>query len=92
MEGHGNDDGRNGMRDVADSRRDPVLWTPELDAIVREGYARGWSGAREAINKIQQLHPKWRSHVVWERAEQLGVAGKYLKDRAPWSAAPAVQP
>ena len=88
MEGHGNgDDGRNGVRDAADSRRDPVVWSPELDAIIREGYARGWSGAREAINNIQRLHPKWRSHVVWERAEQLGVAGKYLKERAPWSTA-----
>ena len=51
---------------------DGVVWTPELDAIVREGYARGWSGAREAINRIQSLHPKWFSHLIWDRAEQLG--------------------
>ena len=49
-----------------------VFWTPELDAIVRGGYSRGWSGAREAINKIQSLHPKWFSHLIWDRAIQLG--------------------
>jgi hypothetical protein len=73
--------------DRQEKRRDPVVWTPELDAIVREGYARGWSGAREAINKVQRLHPKWRSHVVWERAELLGLGGDYVKERPPWSAA-----
>ncbi len=88
MEGHGNryeDDAMTGG--ARERKRDPVVWTPELDTIIREGYARGWSGALQAINKIQQLHPKWRSHVVWERAAQLGFAAEYVKDRPPWSAA-----
>jgi len=64
-----------------------VFWTPELDTIVREGYSRGWSGAREAINRIQNLHPKWFSHLIWDRAEQLGFQKRYVRERPPWSAA-----
>jgi hypothetical protein len=89
MKGQGNgneDDDRSATGAAVDSKRDLVVWTPELDAIIREGYARGWCGAREAINKIQQLHPKWRSHLIWERAEHLGVAGRHVNERPPWSA------
>jgi len=77
----GLDGGRN------EARKDPVVWTPKLDAIIREGYARGWSGAWEAINKIQSLHPKWRSHNIWERAKELGFDQRYVQKRPPWSAA-----
>ena len=80
------DDGRSGVATITDSMRDPVVWTLELDSIVREGYARGWCGARKAIGEIQQLHPKWRSHVIWERAKQLGFGGTYVTERPPWSA------
>ena len=62
-----------------------VFWTPELDTIVREGYSRGWSGAREAINRIQSLHPKWFSHLIWDRAIQLGFRKRYVRERPPWS-------
>ncbi len=70
-----------------ETRKDPVVWTAQLDAIIREGYIRGLSGAREAINRIQGLHPKWRSHIVWERAQELGFDQKYVQERPPWSAA-----
>jgi len=70
-----------------ETRRDSVVWTAKLDAIIREGYSRGWSGALEAINKIQSLRPKWRSHNVWDRATQLGFDHKYVRERPPWSAA-----
>ena len=70
-----------------ESRKDPVVWTPMLDAIIREGYANGWAGAREAIDKIQTLHPKWRSHIIWKRAKELGFDQTYVEDRPPWSAA-----
>ena len=69
-----------------ETRMDSVVWTAELDAIVHEGYSRGWSGAREAINKIQSLRPKWRSHNVWDRATQLGFDHNYVQERPPWSA------
>jgi AraC-like DNA-binding protein len=90
MKGQGNgieDHGLSGAAAVTDCRRDPVVWSPELDAIIREGYARGWSGARESINKIQSLHPKWRSHNIWERAKELGFDQRYVQERPPWSAA-----
>jgi transcriptional regulator with XRE-family HTH domain len=67
--------------------RKDVVWTPELDAILREGYARGWSGAREAVNRIQRLRPKWWSHIIWDRAKQLGFKKTYVCERPPWSAA-----
>ena len=70
-----------------ETRRDSVMWTAELDAIVREGYSRGWAGAKEAINKVQSLRPKWRSHNVWDRARQLGFDSNYVQERPPWSAA-----
>jgi DNA-binding XRE family transcriptional regulator len=64
-----------------------VVWTPELDVILREGYARGWAGARQALDKIQRLRPKWRSYIIWERALQLGFRREYVVKRPPWSAA-----
>jgi hypothetical protein len=64
-----------------------VVWTPDLDAILCTGYARGWAGAREAINRIQKLRPKWRSYSIWGRAEQLGFQKDYVLGRPPWSAA-----
>ena len=79
--------GLTGATTASDSKRDPVVWTPELDAIIREVYSRGWSGAREAINEIQRLHPKWRSRCIWERAKKLGFDQKYVQERPPWSAA-----
>jgi transcriptional regulator with XRE-family HTH domain len=79
--------GLRGVTAVNDLKRDPVDWTPELDAILREGYARGWAGAREAINRIQTLHPKWRSYIVWKRAKELGLNQKSVQERPPWSAA-----
>ena len=90
MRGQGNVIEGSGLRDTtaaADSKRDPVVWTPELDAILREGYARGWAGARDAINRIQSVHPKWRSHVIWKRAKELGFDQTYVEGRPPWSAA-----
>jgi transcriptional regulator with XRE-family HTH domain len=90
MKGQGNGNERNGLREATaatDSKRDPVVWNSDLDAIVRVGYARGWSGAREAINEIQSLHPKWRSHNIWERAKELGFDRRYVQERPPWSAA-----
>jgi DNA-binding transcriptional regulator YiaG len=74
-----------GITAVKDFKRDLVDWTPELDAILREGYARGWDGAREAINKIQTLHPKWRSYIIWKRAKELGLNQKNVQERPPWS-------
>jgi transcriptional regulator with XRE-family HTH domain len=90
MKGQGSESdgpGLSGATTVTDSKRDPVVWTPELNAIILEGYSRGWLGAREAINKIQRSHPKWRSHHVWERAKELGFDQRFVQECPPWSAA-----
>ena len=78
---------RTATEDPPEGRQDLVVWTQQLDTIVHEGYARGWAGAREAIDRIQKLHPKWRSHIIWDRAEQLGFRQPCVKERPPWSAA-----
>ena len=88
MKDHGNghsDYGLSGATVATKATRDPEVWNSELDAIFREGYARGWSGAREAINRIQKLRPKWCSHVIWDRAKQLGFQKRYVRERPPWS-------
>ena len=90
MKDHGNghrDYGLSGATVATKATRDPEVWNSELDAILREGYARGWSGAREAIDRIQKLRPKWRSHIIWDRAKQLGFQKEYVLERPPWSAA-----
>jgi transcriptional regulator with XRE-family HTH domain len=84
VNGH-RDYGLSGATVATKATRDPEVWNSELDAIVREGYSRGWSGARDAINRIQRLRPKWYSHVVWDRAIQLGFQKRYVRERPPWS-------
>lgn len=51
-------------------------WTPNLDDILRKGYAAGWSGKRAAGNEIVKQHPDWPRHVIWRRAAKLGLRGK----------------
>ena len=90
MKGQGNateGNGRSGGAVGTDAVRASVIWTSELDAILLDGYTRGWAGAREAVNKIQALRPKWRSYIIWNRAEQLGFQQDYVLKRPPWSAA-----
>ena len=90
MKDHGNghsDYGLSGATVATKATRDPEVWNSELDAIFREGYARGWSGAREAIDRIQRLRPKWHSHIIWGRAKRLGFQKEYVFERPPWSAA-----
>jgi hypothetical protein len=90
MKGQGNateGNGRSGAAVGADAVRVRVIWTSELDAILLDGYTRGWAGAREAVNKIQALRPKWCSYIIWSRAEQLGFQQDYVLKRPPWSAA-----
>src|SRR5215469_3057056 len=57
MEAHesGDDEDWGRIRVMTECKRDPVVWTPELDGIIRQGYARGWRGAQEAINRVHQI-------------------------------------
>ena len=51
-------------------------WTPELDEILRKGYAQGWSGKRAAGNEILKRRPDWPRHVIGRRAVKLGLRQK----------------
>ena len=51
-------------------------WTPELLEILERGYARGRSGAREAVQEILRCYPDLPRHVIWKRASRLGLTHK----------------
>lgn len=72
------------------SRFRRAVWSPEEDRLLREGYAKGWEGKRQAVREILRRHPDWRPHIVWRRAAKVGLARKNArrgKERGghPWS-------
>ncbi len=67
-----------------------AAWTTDEDELLRKGYAKGWSGKKEAVRELLRRHPDWRPHVVWKRAGHLGLVQKSLKrhqerSQHPWS-------
>ena len=67
-----------------------AAWTGDEDELLRRGYAKGWSGKKEAVRELLRRHPDWRPHVVWKRAGHLGLIQKSLKrhqerSQHPWS-------
>ena len=42
-------------------------------------------GPGKPSTEIQSLHPKWFSHLIWDRAIQLGFQKRYVRERPPWS-------
>src|SRR5258708_37465446 len=67
-----------------------VAWTTDEDELLRKGYAKGWSGKKEAVRELLRRHPDWRPHVVWKRAGHLGLVQKSVKrhqerSQDPWS-------
>src|SRR5712671_3280892 len=67
-----------------------AAWTAEEDDLLRKGYAKGWSGKKEAVHELLRRHPDWRPHIVWKRAAHLGLVQKSLKrhqerSQQPWS-------
>jgi hypothetical protein len=67
-----------------------AAWTADEVELLRKGYAKGWSGKKEAVRELLRPHPDWRPHVVWKRAGQLGLVQKSFKrhqerSQHPWS-------
>ncbi len=67
-----------------------AAWTTDEDELLRKGYAKGWSGKKEAVRELLRRHPDWRPHVAWKRAGHLGLVQKSLKrhqerSQHPWS-------
>jgi hypothetical protein len=67
-----------------------VVWNPDDDRVLREGYARGWSGKQEAVRGLLKRHPDWRPHVIWKRAAKLGLVQRRVgrgqeRSRESWS-------
>jgi hypothetical protein len=60
-------------------------WTADEDELLRKGYAKGWSGKKEAVSELLRRHPDWRPHVIWKRAGHLGLVQKSLKRHQEWS-------
>jgi hypothetical protein len=68
----------------------PAIWTAADDAVLREGYAKGWSWKRRAIAELLRRHPEWRPHVIWRRAATLGLVERGVRkqcdrQREKWS-------
>lgn len=65
------------IRDLKFSQRQNLRirskWSPEDEGILRQGYAAGWQGKRNAIMQLLKRHPDWRPHVVWQRARKIGL-------------------
>ena len=62
-------------------------WTDAEDQILREEYGHSRTSARDAIDKILELHPGWsRDAVVW-RARVLGLTQHRAIPPEPWSPA-----
>jgi len=64
-----------------EARYHRVLWSSEDDQILSRGYARGWSGKRDAVRDLLRRHPDWRPHVIWKRAAKLHLTRNVPKPR-----------
>lgn len=67
-----------------------LVWSPEDERILGDGYRNGWSGKREAVRELLKHHPDWRPHTIWRHATQLRLVKREAKrgqDRThqPWS-------
>lgn len=72
------------------ARHSRSAWTAEDDALLCDGYKKGWSGKRHAVRELIRRHPNWQPHVIWKRAAKLHLAGKpsqrgQERSRLPWS-------
>ena len=56
-----------------------AIWSREDEEVLREGYAKGWRGKREAVRDLLRRHPDWRPHLIWRRAAKLGLAQQARK-------------
>jgi hypothetical protein len=67
-----------------------TAWSSEDDQILRNGYAEGWNGKREAVRELLRKHPGWQPHSIWGRAAKLGLVRKSpqktrQRSRQPWT-------
>ena len=65
-------------------QRRQYLWTPQLDALLEEGYRAGRSGRRVAFCRIQRL-TGWPRQACWDRARKLGLTVCRGSPLRPWS-------
>jgi len=56
-----------------------AIWSREDEEVLREGYAKGRGGKREAVRELLRRHPGWRPHLIWRRAAKLGLTQKAIK-------------
>jgi hypothetical protein len=59
-------------------------WTPELDAILNEGYKTGRTAKLAAIRQIQML-TGWPRYACWQRAQKLRLTSTSGRQNRPWS-------
>lgn len=72
---------RNGHRN---HRWRHAVWSEEDVELLRDRYARGRAGARQAVAEILTRHPDWRPEAIWRKAAKLGLSDR-SGVRRPWT-------
>jgi hypothetical protein len=65
-------------------KRRQYVWTPQLDALLEQGYRTGHASRRFAFSRIQKL-TGWPRQACWDRARKLGLTARRSSPLRRWS-------
>jgi hypothetical protein len=65
-------------------KRRQYVWTPQLDALLEQGYRTGRANRRFALSRIQKL-TGWPRQACWDRARKLGLTTRRGSPLRRWS-------
>ena len=65
-------------------KRRQYVWTPQLDALLEQGYRTGRASRRFAFSRIQKL-TGWPRQACWDRARKLGLTVRRSSPLRRWS-------
>jgi DNA-binding transcriptional regulator YiaG len=65
-------------------KRRQYVWTPQLDALLEQGYRTGRASRRFAFSRIQKL-TGWPRQACWDRARKLGLTARRRSPLRRWS-------
>jgi transposase len=70
--------------DPSREKRRQYVWTPQLDALLEQGYRTGHASRRFACSRIQKL-TGWPRQACWDRARKLGLTARRSSPLRRWS-------
>src|SRR5436309_11821905 len=71
-------------QEISESRRRHYRWTPQLDALLEQGYNSPIAIRKAMITRIQRL-TGWPRQACWDRARKLGLTVRRGYPSRPWS-------